>query len=195
MIVSIKGILIDKKPSEIIIETGGIGYLCNITTNTYDKLPKKGKTVELLTFFHVTENKQSLFAFSENSERELFLMLIGVSGIGPKTAIILLSSVSVQEFKKRLIAGEVSMMTALPGIGPKTARRIIVELKDKFVKLSKNDLPKEEVDIEPNISDAYSGLQALGFQIKDIQIAISKIDMVKDMKAEEIIKEVLSQIK
>ena len=196
MIVTIRGKLIKKSPVDIIIEAGGLGYACRISTNTYEQLPKPGDVVSLLTYFHVTENKQSLFAFSDETERELFQMLIGVSGIGPKTAIILLSSVAPDEFKRRLIVGEVSMLTALPGIGPKTARRIIVELKDKFVKLSDDDMPKEEKDIVPEVSDAYDALLALGFQMQDIRRAIGKIQISKqDMGTEEIVKKVLIQLK
>ena len=195
MIVTIRGKLIRKMPDEIIIESGGLGYALRISTNTYDHLPKAGDEVSLLTYFHVTENNQSLFAFSDETERELFLMLIGVSGIGPKTAIILLSSVTPDEFKRRLIAGEVSMLTSLPGIGPKTARRIIVELKDKFVKLSVDELPKEEDDIIPEISDAYDALLALGFQMQDIRGVISKIkNESQNMGTEEIVKSVLAQL-
>ena len=195
MIVTIRGKLIRKMPAEIIIETGGLGYALSISINTYDQLPKPGDEVSLLTYFHVTENNQSLFAFSDETERELFLMLIGVSGIGPKTAIVLLSSVTPDEFKRRLIAGEVSMLTALPGIGPKTARRIIVELKDKFVKLSADDLPREDDDIVPEVSDAYDALLALGFQMQDIRRAISKIQNgSKEMRTEEIVKTVLAQL-
>ncbi|SVB54804.1 uncharacterized protein METZ01_LOCUS207658, partial [marine metagenome] len=144
----------------------------------------------------VTENSQQLFAFLDVIERELFIMLIGVSGIGPKTAILLLSAVSPEEFKRRLIVGEVSMLTALPGIGPKTARRIIIELKDKFVKLSSDDLPKEESNYDPEISDAYDALLALGFQMKDIRnviTVIQKMDIA--MKTEEIIKEALIKLR
>ena len=195
MIVTIRGELIRKMPTEIIIEAGGLGYALSISTNTYDQLPKAGNEVSLCTYFHVTENKQSLFAFSEETERELFLMLICVSGIGPKTAIILLSAVTPNEFKRRLIAGEVSMLTALPGIGPKTARRIIVELKDKFVKLSANDLPREDEDIAPEVSDAYDALLALGFQMQDIRRAIGKIQNgSQGMGTEEIIKRVLTKL-
>ena len=196
MIVTIRGQLIQKMPTEILIEAGGLGYALSISTNTYDQLPKAGNEVSLCTYFHVTENKQSLFAFSEGTERELFLMLIGVSGIGPKTAIILLSAVTPNEFKRRLIAGEVSMLTALPGIGPKTARRIIVELKDKFVKLSADDLPREDDDIAPEISDAYDALLALGFHLQDIQRTIGKIQNEdNNLGTEEIIKRVLTQLK
>ena len=195
MIVTIRGKLIRKMPAEIIIEDGGLGYALSISTNTYDQLPKLGDEISLLTYFHVTENNQSLFAFSDEIERELFLMLIGVSGIGPKTAIVLLSSVTPDEFKRRLIAGEVSMLTALPGIGPKTARRIIVELKDKFVKLSADDLPREDDDIVPEVSDAYDALLALGFQMQDIRRAIGKVQNgSQDLKTEEIVKIVLAQL-
>ena len=196
MIVSIRGKLTRKVPDEIIIETGGLGYVCFISNNTYDHLPKPGEEVSLLTYFHVTENNQQLFAFSEITERELFMMLIGVSGIGPKTAIALLSAVSPDEFKRRLIASEVGMLTALPGIGPKTARRIIVELKDKFVKLSKDELPKEELDVSPQVSDAYDALLALGFQMKDIKNAISKAsNQSEKLSAEELIKEALAELR
>ena len=195
MIVTICGKLIRKMPAEIIIEVGGLGYALSISTNTYDQLPQPGNEVSLLTYFHVTENNQSLFAFSDEIERELFLMLICVSGIGPKTAIILLSSVTPDEFKRRLIAGEVTMLTALPGIGPKTARRIIVELKDKFVKISTDDLPREEEDIVPEVSDAYDALLALGFQMPDIRNAICKIQNgSQNLSTEEIIKKVLVQL-
>ena len=196
MIVSIRGKLTRKMPEEIIIETGGLGYVCFISNNTYDNLPKLGEEVSLLTYFQVTENSQQLFAFSEITERELFMMLIGVSGIGPKTAIVLLSAVSPDEFKRRLIASEVGMLTALPGIGPKTARRIIVELKDKFVKLSKDELPKEELNVTPQVSDAYDALLALGFQMKDIKNAISKAsNQSEKLSTEELIKEALAELR
>ena len=196
MIVTIRGILTWKMPDEIIIEISGLGYACYISTNTYDNLPKPGEEVSLLTYFHVTENSQQLFAFSDVTEKELFIMLIGVSGIGPKTAIVLLSAVSPDEFKRRLIASEVSMLTALPGIGPKTARRIIVELKDKFVTLSADDLPREDSDIKPEVSDAYDALLALGFQMKDIRNAISKVQNgEKDLGTEEMIKQALKELR
>ena len=196
MIVTIRGTLTRKMPEEIVVETGGLGYACRISINTYDQLPKPGDEVSLLTYFHVMENSHALFAFANETERELFIMLIGVSGIGPKTAIVLLSAVSPDEFKRRLIAGEVNMLTALPGIGPKTARRIIVELKDKFVKLSADDLPREDSDVKPEVSDAYEALLALGFQMKNIRNAIAKVrNRDKDLGAEELIKQALAELR
>jgi Holliday junction DNA helicase RuvA len=195
MIVSIRGKILKKTPNEIIIEVNGLGYLCFITINTYDKLGKLGEEVSLLTYFQVSENSNALFAFHNETEKHLFEMLISVSGIGPKTAINLLSAVTPDEFKRRLIAGEVVMLTALPGIGPKTARRIIVELKDKFVDISKDDLPKEG-DMSGVSGDAYDALLALGFQAKDIRGSILKVtSKQQDLSTEEIIKQTLSELR
>ena len=195
MIVSIRGKILKKAPTEIIIDVNGLGYLCFITINTYDQLGKPGEMVSLLTHFQVSENSNALFAFHDETEKHLFEMLISVSGIGPKTAINLLSAVTPDEFKKRLIAGEVAMLTALPGIGPKTARRIIVELKDKFVDISKDDLPKED-DMTGSSGDAYDALLALGFQAKDIRGSILKIiSEDQNISTEDIIKQTLTELR
>ena len=191
MIKSIRGILIDKNPSEVIIDANGLGYQCYISNNTFENLGQLGKEVSLLTYFHITENSQSLFGFLDLEEKKLFEMLISVSGIGPKTAIILLSAVSPEDFKKRLVSGEVSMLTALPGIGPKTARRIIVELKDKFVKLEEYDLPKES-SMDGVEKDALDALLSLGFQPLEIKKSIGKVySAQKNITTQELIKSVL----
>lgn len=195
MIVSIRGKILKKAPTEIIIDVNGLGYLCFITTNTYDKLGKLGENISLLTHYQVSENNHALFGFHDETEKHLFGMLISVSGIGPKTAINLLSAVTPAEFKKRLIAGEVAMLTALPGIGPKTARRIIVELKDKFVDISKDDLPKES-EMAGTSGDAYDALMALGFQAKDVRESILKITSEHpSLTTEEIIKKTLMELR
>ena len=197
MIVSIQGKILDKKPDHVIIDINGLGYLCHITTNTYNKLPKKNEQVFLETFYNVTEHSQELYAFTDLLEKELFLLLIGVSGIGPKTAINLLSAVTPAEFKRRLIASEVSMLTALPGIGPKTARRIIVELKDKFVKLDSNDLPIEQNDNYSNShKDAIVALETLGYKISLINKTINELDESdKILDTQELIKKVLTKLR
>ena len=193
MIVNIRGILIKKMPTEVIIEAGGIGYSLSISTNTFDNLPKLRDEVTLLTYFHVTENKFDLYGFLDDTERDLFIMLIGISGIGPKTAINMLSAVPPSDFKNRLIAGEVKMLTSLPGIGPKTARRIIVELKDKFGKFDKDELPLEETPID---DDAFRALKNLGFSPVIIREVINEIlSKNNNLNTEDIIKKSLKILK
>ena len=193
MIEYISGTLIKKKTNYIIVDVNGIGYKISISLNSYDKLPLLNNNVSINTFFHVTENNQSLYGFIDNLEKDLFGMLIGVSGIGPKTAIGLLAAVKPEEFKQRLIAGEVKMLTSLPGIGSKTAKRIIIELKDKFVKSDKNDLPLD--DSEYN-SDAYYALISLGFKSTRIKEVIEKIIIInKEISTEDLIKESLKKLR
>ncbi|MFQ6610063.1 MAG: Holliday junction branch migration protein RuvA [Fidelibacterota bacterium] len=197
MIVSIRGKILEKHTEAVIIDVGGLGYECFVSVNTYDRLPKVGEEVSLLTYYHITENNHSLYGFSEPTEKALFTMLISVSGIGPRTAIALLSAVSPDEFRRRLVAGEVKMLTALPGIGPKTARRIIVELKDKFVKLSEEELPIESTsEIQPEFREAHNALVTLGFRPADIAPVLKEIsDGGSSLSTEEIIKLVLTKLR
>ena len=191
MIVHLSGKLIFKDPSYVVIDVQGVGYKVYISLNTYNILPDINNDVYLSTYFNVTEKSQDLFGFNENNEKELFTMLISVSGIGPKIAINLLSFVKPDDFKQRLISGEVEKLTSLPGIGPKTARRLIVELKEKFIKIDKNDLP---IDYNSNLdSDALNALMNLGFRSKDITKALNKID--DDCSLEEKIKLALKELR
>ena len=193
MIEYLSGILVSKTTTQSIIDVNGIGYKVNCSINTFDNLPGLNNQVKLLIHFHIYDNGQELFGFYDEIERDLFNMLIGVSGIGPKTAINMLSTVPPDEFKNRLIAGEVKMLTSLPGIGPKTARRIIVELKDEFGKFDSEDLPVEDDSLN---NDAHSALKNLGFAPKLIRDAIN--DVMKennDLDTENIIKKALQLLK
>ena len=193
MIEYIFGKLIEKNTGYSIIDINGLGYKIICSINSYEKLPKLNSKIKFFIHFHVYENGQDLYGFIDKTERELFLMLIGISGIGPKTAINMLSAVPPNEFKNRLIAGEVKMLTSLPGIGPKTARRIIVELKDKFGDVSDNDLPIEDSDFN---NDAFYALKNLGFSTKDINNAMIKLSKDKsELSTEEIIKGTLKLLK
>jgi len=173
MIEYISGKLIKKEIDNVVIDVHGLGYKIYISLNTYDNLPNIYEEISLDTYFSVSENSQDLYGFHDILEKDLFQMLISVSGIGPKTAITLLSAVQPSDFKRRLVAGEVKMLTDLPGIGPKTARRIIIELKDKFVKSNDDDLPIEDSN---NNSDAYFALVSLGFKSNNVKSIIRKIE-------------------
>ena len=194
MIVSLSGKIQQKTPTEVVINVNGLGYLCFISNNTYDKIGHIGDSITLKTYLQISENLHSLFGFYDLVEKNLFEMLISVSGIGPKIAINLLSAVTPDEFKRRLIAGEVSMLTTLPGIGPKTARRIIVELKDKFVDIQKDELPKEN-ELSDNYADAYDALITLGFQPQNIRNTIHKLNLDDNLSTQEIIKKILMELK
>jgi len=193
MIDFISGKLRRKKSNNITVDVNGIGYRVYISLNTYDKLPNLDKSIYLDTYFNVTENSHDLYGFHDVLEKDLFTMLISVSGIGPKTAISLLSAVKPDDFKSRLIRGEVKMLTDLPGIGPKTARRIIIELKDKFVKSKDDDLPIEELD---NNSDAYFALINLGYKSQKIREVIRKIvNNNSSINTEDLIKHSLKKLR
>ena len=193
MIEYINGPLVEKKTNYCVLDVNGMGYNIIISLNTFNNLPDINEKIKILTYFSVSENNQSLFGFYDKGEKELFLLLIGVSGIGPKTAINMLSAVPPKEFKNRLIAGEVKMLTSLPGIGPKTARRIIVELKDKFIDSGKEELPIEE---DNSNTDAFYALRSLGFKSNDIRRVVNKVlKENRDLKTELVIKESLKLLR
>tara|TARA_B100002051_G_scaffold92971_1_gene88856 strand:+ start:1423 stop:2004 length:582 start_codon:yes stop_codon:yes gene_type:complete len=193
MIEYIYGSVVEKKTNYCIIDINGMGYNIIISLNTFNNLPDINEKVKILTYFSVSENNQSLFGFTDRGEKDLFLLLIGVSGIGPKTAINMLSAVPPKEFKNRLIAGEVKMLTSLPGIGPKTARRIIVELKDKFIDSGNEELPIEEDNTN---TDAFYALRSLGFRSNDIRRVVNEVlKENKDLKTELVIKESLKLLR
>ena len=175
MIVHISGKLISKNTSYVIVDVNGIGYYIYITLNTYNTLSDLNSNIFLLTYYNITDKGHDLFGFSDIGEKQIFEMLISISGIGPKIAINLLSYVTPNEFKERLISGEVKMLTSLPGIGAKTAKRIIVELKDKFIKMSDDDMPIEDSNETPAKTEAADALESLGFKSKDIHNILNSI--------------------
>jgi len=132
MFAYISGKLFQKEPTSVIIDVNGIGYQINIPLSTYSALPATGQNAKLLTYYHVREDVQALYGFATPEEKELFLLLISVSGIGPKMAMTILSGTSPEQFRRRILDGDVESLTLIPGIGLKTARRIIVELGEKI---------------------------------------------------------------
>lgn len=150
MIASLTGILKVKAPTEVLLEVHGVGYAASIPLSTFEKLGEVGSTLTLLTYLHVREDVLQLYAFATEEERGFFRMLIAISGIGPRIAQGILSGISVAELKEHIGKENVGALTAIPGIGRKTAERIIIELRDKMSKL----------EVTPTSTVGLSGLQA-----------------------------------
>ena len=198
MIESIKGILNKKEPTLVIIDVGGIRLGVNITLSTYEKLGEVDASIELLTYLNVREDIMELYGFFDNNERYLFKQLRSVNGIGPKSALNILSGTSPNTFKKNIINGDIGSLTSIPGIGAKTAKRIIIELKDKFIDGGVTvdlgfQLDSDEKDI---IDDVVKVLLSLGYNRNLIDKAVTKIatkEVLKD-DLENIIKMTLKKL-
>jgi len=173
MITYLKGGITHKSPTYIIVEAGGIGYHVNISLHTYAQIEKL-ETIKILTHLHIKEDSHTLYGFAEAAERKLFVLLISVSGVGPSTAQLVLSSMSPEELQAAIIGEDVGTIKQVKGIGPKTAKRIILDLKDKIVKESV-DLPLSFSGANNTIRDeALSALVALGFSKIQAQKALKK---------------------
>ena len=195
MIVQITGILKSKSLNELIVDANGIGYLCNISTTTFNLLPEIENQFTILTYLHIMENKHTLYGFMEKEERQLFNLLISVSGIGPKIAIQLLSKTDNKQMSNMIVSGDVKMLSSLPGIGPKTAQRLIVELKDKFTFDNHETIPTDN-SFSKNQQDAYNALLTLGYKSVEIQNKIqSLIKKNPNATTEELIKNCLKDLK
>ncbi|MBW6461132.1 MAG: Holliday junction branch migration protein RuvA [Bacteroidales bacterium] len=169
----IQGKLTDINPAYVVVEVGGIGFLLHISLNTYSNI--SGKT-ECRLYAHqvIREDAQLLFGFSDQEERELFRLLISVSGIGPNTARILLSSITPAELRQVIVTGQAGVLKSVKGIGEKSAQRIIVDLKDK---IDKGAAWVQKVDISHNTirEQSLSGLIVLGFPRKVAEKAVDEV--------------------
>ncbi len=135
MLSHLQGVLHRKSPTEIVVDVNGVGYALSIPLSTFEKLGDAGSAITILTYLHVREDILQLYGFATESERELFRLLISVSGIGPKIAQGILSGAQTNELQNLIAQGNVAALTTIPGIGRKTAERLIVELRDKIAKL------------------------------------------------------------
>ena len=193
MISFIRGKKIHIDPAKIIIEVYGIGYDINISLRTYSKL-KDESEVFVYTHLNVKEDSHTLYGFNSESERNTFLSLLSINGVGPSTAIMILSSLSANELKKAIISSDTNKIKSVKGIGLKTAERIILELKDK-VTFDDIDQDKFYDDIDNTIKDeALSALSSLGISKNIVEKHINDIlDRNNDISLEDLIKEVLKR--
>lgn len=199
MIAYIKGKLIQKTPTEVLIETAaGLGYRVLISLNTYNKIVQQNE-LTLLTHFIVKEDSQTLYGFVEQDERSIFELLISVSGVGPSTARILLSTLSPAEVRQAIVAENIVVLKSAKGIGPKAAKRIILELKDKILKESGG----QSMEIATNLTidntvreEALSALVALGFNKTVVQKTLNRIlkAMPNINNSSSLIKQALGQL-
>ena len=173
----LSGKLIEKSPTAVVIEAGGIGYDISIPVSTYASLPALGQPVKLLTHFVVREDAQLLYGFATEEERRMFRHLISISGIGPKIATTALSGILVEDLKSAIKEGNVAVLTSVSGIGKKTAERIVIELREKMIleggKFSGGGKGLSAA-VSSEAEDATQALIALGYSKSQAQSAVDK---------------------
>jgi len=196
MIYQVSGNLIAKHKDFVVIEVSGIGFKITSTTNTINTIKLEQKIL-LHTYLHVREDALDLYGFHSPLEREVFLLLIGISGIGPKLAITILSGILPDELKDKIISGDIASLTSIPGVGAKTAKRIIVELKDKFTKIEEGSLGFSDKLNSKLYDDALNALLSLGYSSQQSKQVLDHIANGKDdnkQNIETIIKTALKRL-
>ena len=195
MIDHLTGILKRKAPTEIVVDVNGVGYLLNISFSSFEKIGREGTEVTILTHLHVREDALQLYGFATAAEREMFRLLISVSGIGPRIAQSILSGVSSAELQNLVVQGNVGALTAIPGIGKKTAERLVVELRDKLAKIqTSSPVQGESLSQTSTRTEALMALMSLGHNRasaeKAIRAALQELDQ-KDPSVQELLKQAL----
>ncbi len=197
MIVFLDGVLAEKEPTRVVVDVGGVGYEAAIPLSSYDRLPAAGQRVRILTVPVVREDAHLLFGFMTAEERELFLLLTSVNGIGPKLGLAVLSGLSVRDLKAAIAAGDVKRLSGISGIGKKTAERLVLEMRDK---LGKGDLAEALTSgnapgpADAKLRDAYLALVSLGYKPADAQRMVKDVavQIAPDSSLEDVLRKVLS---
>ncbi len=196
MITYLKGRLAFKDPTHLVVDVGGVGYEVKISLTTYSQVKDK-EDILIQTYLHVKEDSHTLFGFSEQSEKKRFLDLLSINGVGPSTALMILSSLDAKELQAAIVQEDVKTIQSVKGIGGKTAQRIILELKDK---MKKEGLLDKSVEIHPRFdntlrSEALSALTTLGINKSAAEKTVDKIlkEYGEEIKLEELIKQALKQ--
>lgn len=193
MITHISGKLVEKSPTHVVVDCNGIGYFIHISLHTFSQL-SDDEHIKLLTHFQVKEDAQQMYGFATQAEREIFRLLISVSGIGTNTARTMLSSLTPKQVREGIASGDVALIQSVKGIGLKTAQRVIIDLKDKVLKIYDID---ETVALSSNTNkdEALSALEVLGFVKKQSERVVGKIlTQHPEASVELIIKEALKNL-
>ena len=195
MITHLEGRLVEKTPTYIVIDCNGVGYWVNISLNTFSQLPDSER-VKVYTYLQVKEDAHTLFGFFDKSERELFTLLISVSGVGAATARVMLSSLSPTQLRSAIINNEVRTIQSAKGIGAKTAQRIILDLREKVLKLSEDPSLPTLPQGHPHKEEALAALEVLGYPRKTAEGVVGKIlsQSSEELSVEQLIKQALKQL-
>lgn len=196
MFAYIKGSLEQKSNNYVVIDVSGIGYKIFMATKAIETLGEIGEIVKVHTHYYVREDNISLYGFNTNEELRMFELLLQVSGIGAKSAIAMLSEISPSSFALAVISDDISQLVKIPGIGKKTAARIVLELKDKLKTeeaITKAEEVKLSITNEEETSEAIAALQVLGYTKREIEKALENVD-TKNLQLEEIIKQGLKSL-
>ncbi|MDQ2696113.1 MAG: Holliday junction branch migration protein RuvA [Pseudomonadota bacterium] len=198
MIGRLRGVLVHKQPPHLLVEAHGVGYEVEASLSTFAQLPETGAEVTLHTHLLVREDGQFLYGFATLAERTLFRSLIRVSGVGPKLALLILSGMNVDAFARCVQAADAAALTRLPGIGKKTAERLIVEMRDRIdgMELGAPFLPRASgpADSSPSpLEDALSALVSLGYKLPEATRMVRGID-AEGLNSEEIIRRALQAV-
>ncbi len=199
MIAFLEGEIVDKQPTRLLVNVGGVGYEVFIPLSSYDRLGKRGERCRILTHDYIREDQHSLFGFMTADEQAMFLLLLGTTGIGPKLALSALSSLSVRDLKAAVVEGDVKRISSISGVGKKMAERIVVELRHKISAgeaLEAVAGGKDGSPIDSKLRDAMMALVALGYKQDDAHkkaAAVLAKHVGKALTVEDIIKQALSK--
>ena len=205
MLAYIKGKLEAKMTEYVVIDVGGLGYKVFMSEGSIENLGNIGDIVKVHTYYRVREDDISIFGFNTQEELKMFELLLGVSGVGARTALAMLATCTPSEFALAVVSEDVKVLTEIPGIGPKSAKRIILELKDKIKKEQAVEEIKEQInrnekqntkifeiaEVKEKLNEAIQALQVLGYNKKEIEKAFEKLD-VKELSTEDLIKKGLN---
>lgn len=188
MITFLEGIIEDKQPTHLVMNVGGVGYEVVISLNSYDHLPAAGQKTRILIHDHIREDAHVLFGFMSEDERRVFTLLLSVSGIGPKTALSVLSGMSVREVKVAIKDADVKRLSSISGIGKKTAERMVVELRDKFTAgdILAASSGASPTDSDVRLRDAVLALISLGYKRAEAQDLVLKASTQSSMAGADV---------
>ena len=199
MIYYLKGILSEYTEDGVVIEAGGVGYQVTVPTSLLAELPQPGEEVKLYTYYQVTEDARKLFGFATRDERSLFTQIIKVSGIGPKLAVSVMGTLTPDALRLAVISGDVKAISQAPGMGKKTAEKLILELKDKIdlaAVLAPKDAPStgSPVVITDAFTEAAAALQALGYSSSEALKTVRSIEAADDWTVDQILQEAFRRL-